>query len=210
MKDDTMAEFDVYTLEGKKDSTLSASDAVFNTTINRGLMHLAVLWYLANARSGTHSTLTKGEVTGGGKKPYQQKHTGRARRGSSRTPLIVGGGVAFGPKPRSYGFDLTKKMKKVALRSALSNKKGNTIILASTELKSPKTKEVQGFLNALKLEANALIVADKPSKNFVLAGRNISALKTIDVKNINVYEVLKYNTLILTKEAVRKLEESLA
>jgi large subunit ribosomal protein L4 len=203
-------EFEVYTLEGKKESTLTANDAVFNTVVNRGLLHSAVLWFLAKARSGTHSTLTKGEVTGGGKKPYQQKHTGRARRGSSRSSLLVGGGVAFGPKPRSYEFSLTKKSKKAALRSALSSKKDNTIVLASTELKEPKTKSVQKFIDTMKLTEKVLVVADNANKNFILASRNIPNFKTIDVKQISVYDVMKYSKLILTKDAVKKLEESLA
>jgi large subunit ribosomal protein L4 len=204
-------ELSVFNIEGKQEAEkLSVNDTVFAGKINRGLLHLAVLWHLAKRRSGSANTKTKSEVRGGGRKPYQQKHTGNARRGSSRSPLIVGGGVAFGPKPRSYEFKLTKKMKKAALCSALSNKKQNLIVLKDIEIKAPKTKEVARILANFKVQESSLFIDDSPAEKFFLASRNLPKVKTVDVKSISVYELMKFHKLFITKKAVKKLEEILA
>jgi large subunit ribosomal protein L4 len=201
----------VYNLEGKQEAdALNANEEIFAGKVNKGLLHLAVLWYLANSRAGSANTKTKSEVRGGGRKPYRQKGTGNARRGSSRSPLMVGGGVSFGPKPRSFAFKFTKKMKKAALRSALSNKGENLIVIKDFKIKAPKTKEMNKILNNFDLQDNALFVDVNLAEDFERAGRNISKIKSINVDKINVYDLMKYSKLFITKDAVKKLEEKLA
>ena len=171
-------------------------------------MHLAVVQYLANQRQGTQSTKTRAEVRGGGRKPYRQKGTGRARQGSIRSPQWVGGGVVFAPKPRDYSFKLNKKVKRLALQSALSTKvaEGKIIVLDELTLSEVKTKEMAKVLENIKCD-NALIVMDGTNTNVMLSARNIPAVKTASVSTINVYDLLKYNTLVVTKEAVEKIQE---
>ena len=205
-----MAEVKVFDLAGKPVGSLTLNEKVFNVKVNKGLLHLAVLSYLAAGRAGTHSTLTKAEVRGGGRKPYSQKGMGVARRGSSRTPLTRGGGVVMGPKPRDYAFTLTKSMKKAALRSALTDKKENMIVLKNLDVAQPKTKEMRNVLQSFKLETKALFVDTALTGNIVKASRNIPAVKTESVRNITVYDLLKYDKFFITEAAVRKLEEVLA
>ena len=171
-------------------------------------MHLAVVQYLANQRQGTQSTKTRAEVRGGGRKPYRQKGTGRARQGSIRSPQWVGGGVVFAPKPRDYSFKLNKKVKRLALQSALSTKvaEGKIIVLDELTLSEVKTKEMVKVLGNIKCD-NALIVMDGSNENVMLSARNIPAVKTASVNTINVYDLLKYNNLVVTKEAVEKIQE---
>ncbi len=171
-------------------------------------MHLAVVQYLANQRQGTQSTKTRAEVRGGGRKPYRQKGTGRARQGSIRSPQWVGGGVVFAPKPRDYSFKLNKKVKRLALQSALSTKvaKGKIIVLDELTLSEVKTKEMVKVLGNIKCD-NALIVMDGSNENVMLSARNIPTVKTASVNTINVYDLLKYNNLVVTKEAVEKIQE---
>ncbi|MDR1997343.1 MAG: 50S ribosomal protein L4 [Candidatus Margulisbacteria bacterium] len=202
-------EVQIFDLAGKAAGSLTLNDRVFNAKVNKGLLHLAVLSYLATGRSGTHSTLTKSEVRGGGKKPFSQKGTGNARRGSSRSPLLPGGGVSMGPKPRDYAFFLTRSMKKAALRAALTDKKANMIVLKDLALTQPKTKEFSAVLKNFKLDAKALFVDEALPANAVKAGRNIPTIKTANVKNITVYDLLKYDKFFVTASAVRKLEEAL-
>ena len=204
-----MTEVQIFDLAGKVAGSLTLNDKVFNVKVNKGLLHLAVLSYLATARSGTHNTLTKSEVRGGGKKPFSQKGTGNARRGSSRSPLIPGGGVSMGPKPRDYSFFLTRSMKKAALRSALTDKKANMIVLKDLAIAQPKTKEFAAVLKNFKLDSKALFVDENLSENTVKAGRNIPAIKTANVKNITVYDLIKHDKFFVTASAVKKLEEAL-
>ena len=203
-------EVKIFDLTGKESGNLTLSDKVFNAKVNKGLLHLAVLSYLATGRSGTHSTLTKSEVRGGGKKPYSQKGTGNARLGSTRTPLMPGGGVVFGPKPRDYSFFLTKSMKKAALRAALTDKKTNMVVLKDLAIAKPKTKDFAAVLKNFKLNSKALFIDETLSDNAVKAGRNIKDIKTANVKNINVYDLIKYDKFFVTTAAVKKLEEVLA
>ena len=171
-------------------------------------MHLAVVQYLANQRQGTQSTKTRAEVRGGGRKPYRQKGTGRARQGSIRSPQWVGGGVVFAPKPRDYSFKLNKKVKRLALQSALSTKvaEGKIIVLDELTLSEVKTKEMVKVLGNIKCD-NALIVMDGSNENVMLSARNIPTVKTASVNTINVNDLLKYNNLVVTKEAVEKIQE---
>ena len=203
-----MANVKVYNMSGAEVGEIELNDAVFGVEINEHVMHLAVKQYLANQRQGTQSTKTRAEVRGGGRKPYRQKGTGRARQGSIRSPQWVGGGVVFAPKPRDYSFKLNKKVKRLALQSALSTKvaEGKIIVLDELILSEVKTKEmakVLGNINAGK----ALIVMEGSNKNAILSARNIPEVKTASVNTINTYDVLKYNTLVVTKEAVAKIEE---
>jgi large subunit ribosomal protein L4 len=203
------SEVKVFDLAGKPVGSLTLSEKVFGAKVNKGLLHQAVLSYLAAARAGTHSTLTKSEVRGGGRKPFAQKGTGNARRGSSRSPLIPGGGVSMGPKPRDYAFFLNKSMKKAALRSALTDKKDSMIVLKNLDIAQPKTKELSAVLRNFQVETRALFVDEVITENAAKAGRNIPMVKTENVKNISVYALLKHDKFFVTEAAVRKLEETL-
>ena len=203
-----MANVTVYNMEGNEVGTMDLNDAVFGVEVNEHLVHLAVVRQLANKRQGTQKAKTRSEVSGGGRKPFRQKGTGRARQGSIRAPQWKGGGVVFAPKPRDYSFKLNKKVKKLALQSALTSKvaENKIIVLENLDLAEVKTKEmakVLGNINAGK----ALIVMEGSNKNAILSARNIPEVKTASVNTINTYDVLKYNTLVVTKEAVAKIEE---
>ena len=203
-----MANVTVFNMEGNEVGTMELNDAVFGVEINEHLVHLAVVRQLANNRQGTQKAKTRSEVSGGGRKPFRQKETGRARQGSIRAPQWKGGGVVFAPKPRDYSFKLNKKVKKLALQSALTSKvaENKIIVLENLDLAEVKTKEmakVLGNINAGK----ALIVMEGSNKNAILSARNIPEVKTASVNTINTYDVLKYNTLVVTKEAVAKIEE---
>lgn len=203
-----MANVAVLNMAGAQVGTIELNDAIFGIEANMHAMHLAVVQYLANRRQGTQSTKTRAEVRGGGRKPYRQKGTGRARQGSIRSPQWVGGGVVFAPKPRDYSFKLNKKVKRLALQSALSTKvaEGKIIVLDELTLPEVKTKEMAKVLDNIKCD-NALIVMDGSNKNVMLSARNIPAVKTASVNTINVYDLLKYNQLVVTKEAVEKIQE---
>jgi len=177
--------------------------------VNEVAMHSAVVNALANARQGTQSTKTRAEVRGGGRKPWRQKGTGRARHGSIRSPQWTGGGVALGPKPRSYSYTLPKKVKRLALKSALSSKVlgKNIIVLDDLRLEAIKTKEMVNILNNLKVDSTALIVLPEIDRNVVLSARNIEGVQTTTANNINTYDILKHNKFIVTKEAVSRIEE---
>lgn len=203
-----MANVAVMNMNGENVGSIELNDAVFGIEANEHVMHLAVVQYLANQRQGTQSAKTRAEVRGGGRKPWRQKGTGRARQGSTRSPQWTGGGVVFAPKPRDYSFKLNRKVKRLALQSALSCKvaENKMIVLDELTLNEIKTKEMVKVLENIKC-GNALIVMDGSNKNVMLSARNIPDVKTASVNTINVYDLLKYNTLVVTKDAVAKIEE---
>ncbi len=203
-----MANVAVMNMNGENVGSIELNDAVFGIEANEHVMHLAVVQYLANQRQGTQSAKTRAEVRGGGRKPWRQKGTGRARQGSTRSPQWTGGGVVFAPKPRDYSFKLNKKVKRLALQSALSCKvaENKMIVLDELTLNEIKTKEMVKVLENIKC-GKALIVMDSSNKNVILSARNIPDVKTASVNTINVYDLLKYNTLVVTKDAVAKIEE---
>lgn len=203
-----MADVKVYNMSGAEVGTINLNDEIFGIDVNEHAMHLAVVQYLANQRQGTQSAKTRAEVSGGGRKPWRQKGTGRARQGSIRSPQWTGGGVVFAPKPRDYSFKLNKKLKRIALQSALTTKavENKIIVVDDLTLEAVKTKEMVKVLANIKAD-NALIVMDGSNKNVMLSARNIPEVKTAAVNTINVYDLLKYNTLVMTKEAVAKIEE---
>lgn len=203
-----MAKVSVYSMEGKQVGEIELSDAIFGADINTHLMHMAVKSLLANGRQGTQSALTRAEVRGGGRKPFKQKGTGRARQGSIRAPQWKGGGVVFAPKPRDYSFKLNKKEKRAALLSALSSKvaEAKIIVLDDLSFNEVKTKNMVKVLENLKVE-KALVVINSNDQNVVLSARNIPDIKTASTSTINVYDVLKYDTFVVTKDAVATIEE---
>lgn len=203
-----MANVAVVNMNGENVGSIELNDAIFGIEANEHVMHLAVVQYLANQRQGTQSAKTRAEVRGGGRKPWRQKGTGRARQGSTRSPQWTGGGVVFAPKPRDYSFKLNRKVKRLALQSALSCKvaENKMIVLDELTLNEIKTKEMVKVLENIKC-GKALIVMDGSNKNVMLSARNIPDVKTASVNTINVYDLLKYNTLVVTKDAVAKIEE---
>ena len=203
-----MANVTVYNIEGKEVGTIDLSDAVFGVEVNEHLMHMAVVQQLANKRQGTQKAKTRSEVSGGGRKPWRQKGTGHARQGSTRAPQWTGGGVVFAPTPRDYSFKLNKKEKRAALKSALTSRvlENKFIVLDEMNFGEIKTKNFQNMLNNLSV-AKALVVVEEGNTNAVLSARNIPTVKTAGTNTINVYDILKYNTMIVTKAAVATIEE---
>ena len=199
----------VYDMAGKEVSKIELSDAVFGIEPNKEVVHMAVVNYLANQRQGTQSTLTRTEVSGGGRKPWKQKGTGHARQGSTRAPQWTHVGVALGPKPRSYRTALNKKVKRLALKSVLSAKvaEGNMIVLDSINLQEYKTKTVVAMLSALNVSSKALIVMPEVDQKLVKSAANISGVQTTLVNTLNVYDILKNDKFIVVKDAVAKIEE---
>ena len=199
----------VFNMAGEKVSELALNESVFAVEPNTSVMHMAVINYLANQRQGTQSTLTRAEVSGGGKKPWRQKGTGRARQGSTRAPQWYHGGIALGPKPRSYNFTINKKVRQLAIKSALSSKvlANELVVLDSLTLDAIQTKEIVKVLSALKAGKKALIVL--PAKDDVVyrSARNIAGVKVSLVNTINTYDILNCDTLIVVKDAVAKIEE---
>ena len=207
-----MASVQMYNMNGDAVGSLELSDAVFGVSVNEHVVHQAVVQYLANQRQGTQSALTRAEVRGGGRKPWRQKGTGRARQGSIRSPQWRGGGVIFAPKPRDYSFKINKKVKRLAIKSALSSRvnESKLIILDEMRMSEVKTKVMQKVVDALKLGKAMFVLegeGDDVRRNVVLSARNIPKIKTSAVNNINVYDILKYDTLVLTKDAALKLQE---
>lgn len=203
-----MANVKVLNMSGSEVGSVELNDSIFAVEVNEHVMHQAVVQYLANQRQGTKNTKTRAEVRGGGRKPWRQKGTGRARQGSIRSPQWTGGGVVFAPKSRDYSFKLNKKVKRLALKSALSSKLNDEKIVVLDELKLDqiKTKEMKNVLNNIKV-SKALVVLEEGNKNVVLSARNIPNIKTASAGTINVYDILKYDTLVVTKQAVQKIEE---
>ena len=204
-----MPKVDVLDMKGKKVSDIELADSVFGIEPNEAIVHSVLVNYLANQRQGTQSTKTRAEVSGGGKKPWRQKGTGRARQGSTRAPQWTKGGIALGPKPRSYRYTINKKEKRLAVKSVLSSKvlEKELTVVDKLELKEIKTKSMVKALAALKVEGKTLIVLPENDKNVVMSARNIKDVKTISANNINVFDLLKYSNLILPVDTVKKLEE---
>ena len=203
-----MPKVDLLNIEGKKVGDIELAESIFGVEVNTDVMHEVVVNYLANQRQGTGSTKTRSEVTGGGKKPWKQKGTGRARQGSIRAPQWIKGGIALGPKPRSYTYTLNKKGKRLALKSALSSKvqENEIIVLDSLNFDEIKTKNMAKVLENIKANKALIVLADK-NLNVQASARNIPNTKTALVNTINTYDILKYGTLVLTKDAVEKIEE---
>ena len=203
-----MANVSVYNMEGKEVGTIELNDAVFGAPINEHLVHMAVVQQLANNRQGTQKAKTRSEVSGGGRKPWRQKGTGHARQGSTRAPQWTGGGVVFAPVPRDYSFKINKKEKRAALRSALTSRvvDGKLIVVDELKFDEIKTKKFKAVMDNLKVNKALVVLADNDEK-VVMSARNIPTVKTTQVNTINVYDILKGDTLILTKDAVAKIEE---
>ena len=204
-----MPKIDVYNIEGKKVNDVELKEDIFGIIPNEELVHSVIVNYLANQRQGTQSTKTRAEVRGGGKKPWRQKGTGRARQGSIRAPHWVGGGIALGPKPRSYSYKLNKKERRLAIKSCLSSKviENELTVVDKFEFNPIKTKEVTKMLNSLKLEGKTLILL--PEKNEIIqkSARNIKGVKTLSVNTINAYDLVNYKNLVVTLDTVKRLEE---
>lgn len=204
-----MAKVAVYNMNGQQVDEVELKDSIFAVDVKEHLVHAAVVAHLANRRQGTQSAKTRAEVRGGGRKPWRQKGTGRARQGSIRAVQWTGGGVAFAPKPRDYSIKLNKKERRLALKSALTSRVNGSklIVLDSLELNEIKTKAMKTVLDALKLNKALIVTEGDASKNVMLSARNIESIKTSAVNNINVYDILKYDTFVVTKEALNKIEE---
>ena len=204
-----MPKVDVYDIKGQKVSDIELADSVFGIEPNENIIHAVLVNYLANQRQGTQSTKTRAEVRGGGRKPWRQKGTGRARQGSIRAPQWIKGGIALGPKPRSYKYTVNKKERRLAIKSILSSKvlEKELTVVDKLELKEIKTKSMVKALEALKVEGKTLIILPEGNKNVIMSARNIEGVKAIKANNINVFDLLKYNNLILPVDTVKKLEE---
>lgn len=204
-----MPKVDVYDIKGKKVSDVELAEAIFGIEPNEAIVHSVLVNYLANQRQGTQSTKTRAEVRGGGRKPWRQKGIGRARQGSIRAPQWVKGGIALGPKPRSYKYTVNKKERRLAIKSLLSSKvlEKELTVVDKLELAEIKTKTMVKALADLKVEGKTLIVLPENNKNVLMSARNIEGVKTITLNNINVFDLLKYNNLVLPLETVKKIEE---
>ena len=204
-----MPKIDVYDIQGKKVSTVDLKDEIFGIEPNEAVVHSVLVNFLANQRQGTQSTKTRSEVSGGGRKPWRQKGTGRARQGSIRAPQWIKGGIALGPKPRSYKYTVNKKEKRLAIKSCLSSKvlEKELVVVDSLPLKEIKTKEMVKALNNLKVEGKTLILLPEKNETVQKSARNIEGVKTTLVNTINVYDLLKYKNLVITLDTVKKLEE---
>ena len=203
-----MAKVSVYNIEGKEVGTIDLNDAVFGVEVNEHLVHMAVVSQLANKRQGTQKAKTRSEVSGGGRKPWRQKGTGHARQGSTRAPQWTGGGVVFAPVPRDYSFKMNKREKRAALKSALTSRveENKFIVIDEINFEEAKTKNFANILKSLDV-SKALVVLEDDNKNAELSARNIADIKTAKTNTINVYDILKYNTVITTKAVVAKIEE---
>ena len=204
-----MPKVDVYNMQGKKVSDVELSEAVFGIEPNENIVHSALVNYLANQRQGTQSTKTRAEVSGGGRKPWRQKGTGRARQGSIRAPQWIKGGIALGPKPRSYSYRINKKEKQLAIRSLLSAKvlDNELTVVDKLEVEEAKTKVMAKALTDLKVEGKALIILADRNDNVLRSSRNIEGVKTIELNTIKVFDLLNCNKLVLPLDTVKKLEE---
>ena len=203
-----MAKVSVYNMEGKVVGDMDLNDSIFAVEINEHLVHMAVVQQLANNRQGTQKAKTRSEVSGGGRKPWRQKGTGHARQGSTRSPQWTGGGIVFAPTPRDYSFKLNKKEKRAALKSALTSRVNENKLIVVDELKldAIKTKDFAKVMANLNVE-KALVVLDENDKNVVMSAKNIPTVKTALTNTINVYDILKYNTVVVTKAAVNQIQE---
>lgn len=204
-----MLKVDVLDMKGKKVSDIELAESVFGIEPNEAIVHSVLVNYLANQRQGTQSTKTRAEVSGGGRKPWRQKGTGRARQGSIRAPQWIKGGIALGPKPRSYKYTVNKKERRLAIRSVLSSKvlEKELTVVDKLEVKEIKTKTMVKALADMKVEGKTLIILPENNKNVLMSSRNIEGVKTIVANNINIFDLLKYTNLILPVDTVKKLEE---
>ena len=204
-----MPKIDVYNIEGKKVSDIELKEEIFGIVPNEDVVHSVLKNYLANQRQGTQNTKTRSEVSGGGKKPWRQKGTGRARQGSIRAPQWIKGGIALGPKPRSYKYSVNKKEKRLAIKSILSSKvaESKLVVIDKLDFKEIKTKQMSVALKNLNIAEKALILLPEKNMNVQKSARNIEGVKTSLVNTINVYDLLKYNKLVITLDTVKKLEE---
>ena len=204
-----MPKIDVYNVEGKKVSDVELNEAVFGIEPNEAIVHSVLVNYLANQRQGTQSTKTRAEVRGGGRKPWRQKGTGRARQGSIRAPQWIKGGIALGPKPRSYKYRINKKEKQLAIKSLLSSKvlENDLVVVDKFDFKEIKTKQMANAMNNLKVEDKALVVIPEKNENVQKSARNLANVRTSSVSTLNVFDLLKYKKLVLTVDAVKKIEE---
>ena len=204
-----MPKTDLYNMEGNVVGEVELKDSIFGVEVNEDALYIAVEAYLANQRQGTQSTKTRSEVSGGGAKPWRQKGTGRARQGSIRATQWIKGGIALGPKPRSYKMTINKKVKRLAIKSALTSKvnENNIIVLDNLEFNEIKTKNMVNVLNNLKVDTKALVVLAEKNENVMRSTRNIQGVKASLTNTINVFDLLKHEKLIVTKEAIEKIEE---
>lgn len=204
-----MPKVNVYNMLGEQVEEIELSEAIFGIEINQHVVYEVVKNQLANKRQGTQSTKTRSEVRGGGRKPWKQKGTGRARQGSTRAPHFTGGGVTFGPKPRDYSYKVPKKVRRLALKSVLTSKvqENEIIVIDAINFDAPKTKDMANFLTKINADKKALIVMGEKNVNVIKSADNIPTVATALVNTINVYDILKYNSLIITKDALRKVEE---
>ena len=204
-----MPKVDVLSIEGKKVKELELNENVFGIEPNENIVHSAIVNYLANQRQGTQNTKTRAEVSGGGRKPWRQKGTGRARQGSIRAPQWIKGGIALGPRPRSYSYKINKKEKRLAIKSILSSKvaEKELIVLDKLELKEIKIANMVKVLNNVKAEGKTLILLPANNENVCKSSRNIEGVKTLTVDTINAYDLVKYKGLVVTEDTVKKLEE---
>lgn len=207
-----MPKVNVYNMLGEQVGELELSENVFGVEINHDAIHAVVKSHLANRRQGTHAAKTRAEVRGGGRKPWRQKGTGRARQGSIRAPQWTGGGVVFPPKPRDYSYRVPKKVKRLAMKSALTSKvvDNKIIVLDELSLNEPKTKEMVKILENIKASKKALIVMKDKDENVIKSARNIPNVQTTLVNSLNVYDILRYDSFIITQDAVKKVEEVFA
>ena len=199
----------LYNMAGEQIGDIELSEVVFGQEVNTSVIHQVVVNHLANQRQGTQSTKTRAEVRGGGRKPWKQKGTGRARQGSIRSPQWTGGGIAFGPKPRSFNYTINKKVKRLAMKCALSSKvlENELIVVDTIDLPEIKTKEMVAMLKNLGINTKALLVLAEKNDIVYKSARNIEGLNTIPLNNINVYDIIKYDKFITTLDAIKKLEE---
>lgn len=204
-----MPKISVYNIEGKKVKDLELNESIFGIKPNEKIVHIALVNYMANQRQGTANTLTRSEVSGGGRKPWRQKGTGRARQGSIRAPQWIKGGIALGPKPRDFSYKINKKERQLAIKSVLSSKvlENNLVVVDKLDLKEIKTKNMVKALENLKVEGKTLIVLPEKNENVQMSARNIEGVKTSLTSTINIHDLLNYNKLILTVDSVKKLEE---
>lgn len=202
----------LYNAQGSEVGEIELSDAIFGIEPNESVVHEAVVMQMASWRRGTHCTKSRGEVRGGGRKPWKQKGTGRARVGTIRSPLWRGGAIVFGPKPRSYSYSIPKKKRRLALKSVLSSKvlENEIIVVDSLDFDAPKTKEMVKVLDALKVDKKALVVTAEVDENVEKSARNIEGITPMNATAMNVYDILAHNKLIITKDAIAKVEEVLA
>ena len=207
-----MPKVPVYNMQGSQVDELGLNEDIFGADFNEAAVHNAVIMQLASRRQGTHSVKTRAEVSGGGRKPWRQKGTGRARAGSTRSPIWRSGGITFGPAPRSYKYNLPKKARKVALKSALSLKvaEGNLVVVDNLSFPEPKTKEMLKVLQALQADTKSLVVTAEKDEMVWKSARNIQGVISMEAVGINVYDLMSYDKLVITREAVAKVEEVLA